>query len=169
MNESIIVGLAVGIGVAAIGAYVGHCLHLREMRAQWAEEERRKKSERRRELLQRELTCVSEFVNLVPEAWSELAWWAHVEKRFKPGSRAELGKEAYLMVPKANMAASSVDNEWLSESLGRLVDAWVQCNQLVDGATGEPPEGKEGEYEQLQFAMRQAGADVRRRIRQLLE
>jgi len=40
VNESVTVGLVVGVGVAAIGAYVGHHLRLREMKEQWAEEER---------------------------------------------------------------------------------------------------------------------------------
>ncbi|MFQ6000382.1 MAG: hypothetical protein ACE5LG_01795 [Anaerolineae bacterium] len=61
MNESIIIGLVVGGGVAVIGALIGHFLRLREMDRQWkrekqrmealwAEEERRRKSDRRREV-----------------------------------------------------------------------------------------------------------------------
>lgn len=61
VNESIIIGLVVGGGVAVIGALIGHFLRLREMDRQWkrekqrmealwAEEERRRKSDRRREV-----------------------------------------------------------------------------------------------------------------------
>ena len=169
MNESIIVGLVVGAGVAAVGAIVGHYLRQREMKAHWAEEERRRKSERRRELLARELATLTEFVDLVLESWSSLEWWAHFEKAFKPDARAEMGKKAYLMAPTANAAAMSLDDDVLSASLEALVDAWMECNDLTDGATELPPDGKVEEYRELQLTMRAASKNVRRRARTMLE
>lgn len=169
MNESILVGLVVGAGVAAVGAFVGHLLRLKEMKEQWAEDEKRRKSDHRRHLLERELATVTELIDLVLEGWSGLAWWAHHENLYTPATRAELGRDAYLMVPKANMAALSLDDQELSDAVGGFVRSWMQCNELVNGSTGKPPEGREEEFEELQLEMRGVGADVRRRIRQLLE
>ena len=169
MNESITVGLVVGVAVAAIGAYVGHYLRLREIREQSKEEERRRSSERRRELLAKELATLTEFVDLVLESWSSLEWWAHFEMASKPDARVELGKKAYLMAPSANAAAMSLGDDILSASLEALVDAWTECNDLVDGATGLPPDGKEEEYRELQLTMRGASKKVRRRVRTMLE
>ena len=169
MNESILVGLVVGVAVAAVGAFVGHLVRLKEMKEQWAEDEKRRKSHHRRQLLERELATVTELIDLVLETWSGLAWWAHYEHLYTPDARAELGKDAYLMVPKANMAALSLDDQELSDAVARFVRCWMQCNELVNGPTGKPPEGREEEYDQLQFEMRGVGADVRRRMRQLLE
>ena len=169
MNESIIVGLMVGIGVAAVGAIVGHHLRLKEMKAHRTEEERRRKSERRRELLAKELATVTEFVDLVLESWSSLEWWMHFEKAFKRDARAELGKKAYLMAPSANATAMALGDDVLSVSLEALVDAWMECNGLTAGATELPPDGKEEEYRQLQLTMRRASKHVRRRSRELLE
>jgi hypothetical protein len=169
MSESIVVGLVVGVGVAAVGAYVGHCLRLREMRARWDEEERRKKSDRRRELLARELGTVIEFVDLVLESWSGLEWWVHLDKAVSPHARSEFGKKAYLIAPSANAAAMSLGDDVLDASLEALVDAWQECNDLIDGATRLPPDGKEEKYRELQLAMRQGSKNVRRRARTMLE
>jgi hypothetical protein len=41
MNESITEGLVVGVGPPAVGAVVGHCLGLREMKARWGKDDRK--------------------------------------------------------------------------------------------------------------------------------
>jgi hypothetical protein len=169
MNESIIVGLVVGVGVAAVGAIVGHCLRIKEMKEQWAEDERRRRSDHKRHTLEEQLAIVAEFIDFVLEAWSSLEWWSHVQKDVTPEARAEIGKDAFLLVPKANVVALSLGDQELYEGLTRFVDIWEQCNDLVNGRTAQPKEGRQEEYTQLQLEMRKAGAQVRRRIRQLLE
>ncbi|MCJ7668416.1 MAG: hypothetical protein MUP04_09110, partial [Anaerolineae bacterium] len=117
MNESIIVGLVIGGGVAVIGALIGHFLRLREidqqwdrekqrMEALWAEEERRRKSDRRRELYERELRIVSDSVDAIMElmaATKRLTWR---EERERVKWRFDLA-EAFGLILKSHLVAIS--------------------------------------------------------------
>ena len=180
MNESIIVGLAVGIGVAAVGAIVGHYLRLKEMKAQsdederrmkdqWREDERRRESERRRELLENELAVITDFADANSDLWTSINWWSPTGKLLTVEAKAELGKEAFLMHAKANIAALSLADEDLKAGVRKLIELMQLCNTLLDPGTSQPYEGKEGEYHKALVGMRTTAADIRRRRRKLLE
>jgi hypothetical protein len=169
MNESIIVGLVVGVGVAAAGAIVGHFLRLREMKEQWSEDEQRRKSERRRELLENELAVITDFADAYTDFWTSIDWWSPTGKLLTLEAKAELGKEAFLMHARANIAALSIRDRSLKTGVKKLVELWRLCNTLLDPGTSQPHEGKEGEYRKALVKMRTTAADIRRRGRKLLE
>lgn len=169
MNESIIVGLVVGVGVAAAGAAVGHWLRLREMKEQWHEEERRRKSERRRELLDRELAVITEFADVNMDLWSGIIWWSATDKLLTADARAEFGKQAFLMHARANIAALSLGDEDLKTGVKKIIELMQRCNGLLDPDTSKPHVGKEKEYRDALLEMRTTAADLRRRRRELLE
>jgi len=168
MNESIIVGLVVGVGVAAAGAIVGHFLRLREMREQWSEDERRRQSERRQDLLERDLTPITDFADADIDLWTNTLWWAPTGKLLSAKARAELGNEAFLMQAKADVAALSLGDESLNTGVKRLTDLRNQCASLLDPKTSQPYQGKEGEYHQALVEMRKTAAGIYRRRRELL-
>ena len=169
VSESIIVGLVVGIGVAAVGAAVGHSLRLREMKEQWSEDERRRKSERRRELLERELAVITDFADVYTDFWTSIDWWAPTGKLLSAEAKAELGNEAFLMHARANIAALSLGDESLKTGVKKLIELMILCNTLLDPATSQPYEGEEDEYRKALVKMRTTAADMRRRGRELLE
>lgn len=169
MNESIIVGLVVGVGVAAVGAIVGHCLRLREMKEQWDEDERRRRSERRRELLERELAVITEFADVNVDLWNSIIWWSQTDKLLTADAKADLGNEAFLMHAKANIAALSLGDENLKTGVKKLIEFMERCNKLLDPDTGKPHVRKDKEYRQVLLEMRTTAADMRRRRRELLE
>ncbi len=169
MNEAIAVGLAVGVGVAVIGAFVGHLLRLKEMREQWAEDERRRRRERRRQLLERELAVVTEFADVNVDLWNSVIWWSQTNKLISAEARAELGNEAFLMHAKANIRALSVGDEDLKTGVRKLIELMERCNTLLDRDTAKPHTGKDKEYRQALLEMRTTAADIRRRGRELLE
>jgi hypothetical protein len=169
MNESIIVGLVVGAGVAAVGALVGHFLRLREMDRQWREGERKAKSERRRQLLERELAVITEFADLNAQLWDSITWWSPTGKLLDPAARAELGEDAFLMLCRANIAALSIGDKSLKDTVKSLVDLMERCNRLLDPGTGKPHVGEEDEYKNARMEMRLKAGETRRRARELLE
>lgn len=169
MYESVIVGLVVGVGVAAAGAVVGHHLRLKEMKEQWSKDERKRKSERRRELLEKELAVITGFVDANSDLWTSIDWWSPTGKLLTAEAKAELGKEAFLMHARANIAALSLGDRSLKADLKKLVGLMNLCNRLLDPGTSQPHEGKEGEYRQALVEMRTTGADIRRRCRKLLQ
>jgi hypothetical protein len=169
MNESIIVGLVVGVGVAAVGAVVGHCIRLREMREQWDEDERRRKSERSRELLERELAIITEFTDVNMDLWLGIIWWSDTDKLLTADARAELGNKAFLMHAKANVAALSLADETMEAGVEKLIELTRLCSTLLDSDTAKPHAGKDEEYRQALLEMRLTAADIRRRARELLE
>lgn len=169
MNESIVVGLVVGVGVAAVGAFVGHWLRLREMREQWAEDERRRESERSRQLLERELAVITQFADANVDLWNSVVWWSQTNKLLTAEARAELGKEAFLMHARANIAALSVGDKDLKAGVRKLIELMERCNTLLDPDTARPHAGKDEEYRKALREMRTTAADIRRRGRELLE
>jgi len=169
VSESIIVGVVVGVVVAGIGAVISHYLRKREMEALWAEEERRRKSDRKRDLYERELKIVSDVVNALVETVDRTEWSARAGTNLDPGARLELGREAHLMAGRANMIALSLDDQELDERLRRLIDIFNHWTDLVDLDTGEAQEGREEEFEELQEEVRRMGAEVWRRTREILE
>ena len=168
MNESIIVGLVVGVGVAAVGAVVGYCLRLREMKEQWGEDERRRKSERKRGLLERELAVITEFADVNMDLWHGIIWWSETDKLLSADARAELGNKAFLMHAKANVAALSLGDEDLKTGVKKLIELMMHCNTLLDPGTSKPYTGKDEEFRQALWKMRLTAADIRRRGRELL-
>jgi hypothetical protein len=169
MNESIVVGLVVGAGVAAVGAVVGHWLRLREMKKQWSEDEGRRKSERRRELLENELAVITDFADANTDLWASVNWWSPTGKLLTLEARAELGKEASLMLARANVAALSIGDRSLKTGVKKLIELMNLCSSVLDPGTSQPYEGKEGEYREALVKMRTTAADIRRRRRKLLE
>ena len=169
MNESIIVGLVVGSGVAAVGAIVGHYLRLKEMKAQSDEDERRRESERKRGLLERELEVITEFADVNSDLWNGILWWAPTGKLLGVEARAELGREAFVMHARANAVALSLGDERMNEGVKKLIELMKRCNGLLDPETAEPREGKQHEYLEALSDMRITTAEIRRRGRELLE
>ena len=169
MNESIVVGLAVGTGVAAVGAIVGYYLRLKEMKAQWDEDERRRESERRRGFLERELAVITEFADVNMDLWNSIIWWAPTGRLLGAEARAELGNKAFLMHARANTVALSLGDEKLNAGVKKLIGLMQRCNGLLDPDTGKPREDKESQYSQALAEMRTTAADIRRRGRELLE
>jgi len=169
MNESIIVGLVIGGGVA-----IGHFLRLREMDQQWdrekqrmealwAEEERRRKSDRRRELYERELKIVTDSLYTIMEGIIGSVG----EEEF--GSLLELISEAHTMMWKAGLVLRSLGDEELMEGCQQLYRSFLAWRDLLDFETGEPKQGREEEFDGLAGEARQKAAEVQRRIRQILE
>ena len=141
MSESILVGLVIGAGVAAIGAFVGHRLRLREMKAQWDEDERRRESERRRGLLERELAVITEFADVNSDLWNGILWWAPTGKLLSTEARAEMGREAFVMHARANAVALSLGDERLNKGVKKLIELMKRCNGLLDPETAGPVRG----------------------------
>jgi hypothetical protein len=169
MNESIVVGLVVGVGVAAVGAIVGHYLRLREMREQWDEDERKRKSERRQKLLEDELAVIREFADVNTDLWNSIIWWSQTDRLLDAHAKAELGNQAFLMHARANIAALSIGDRRLKNRVKKIIELMEQCNKLLDPKTSKPHVGKEGEYKKALWEMRKMAADIRRRSRGLLE
>ena len=169
MSESIIVGLVIGVGVAVITGLITHCFRLREMRAHWAEEERRRKSDRRRELYERDLKIVSDVVNALVETVDRTEWSARAGTNLDPGARLELGREAYLMAGRANVIALSLEDQELDERLHRLIQVFNRWIDLLDLDTGEAEKGREKDFEELREEVRRIGAEVMCRTREILE
>jgi hypothetical protein len=169
MTESIIVGLVVGVGVAVVGAYIGHHLRQKEMKAQWEENERGRKSERKRELLERELAVITEFGDVNSDLWSSIIWWAPTGKLLSVEARAEMGNEAFMMHARANIAALSIGDKSLNAGVKKLVELMQACNALLDPGTSKPYAGEDEKYQEAVLEMRRTTANIRRRGRELLE
>lgn len=169
MSESIIVGVVIGVVVAGAGAIISHYLRKREMEAHWAEEERRRKSDRRRELYERDLKIVNDVVNALVEVIDRIEWSAQVEANLDPDARLELGREVHVMAGRANVIALSLDDQELDERLRRLIEVFNHWTDLLDLDSGEAEEGIGGEFEELQEEVRRMGAEVWRRTREILE
>ena len=176
VNESIIVGLVVGAGVAVIGALIGHFLRLREMDQQWdrekqrmealwAEEERRRKSDRRRELYEGELRIVSDAVaGLARTTLSVTCPWGETVV-----SRVESLKEVALMIARARLMTLSLDDLELMQRYAKLLEIFQDWSGLFDLETGEAKEGKEEDLGELTDEAEVAASKVLQRIREILE
>lgn len=160
MNESIIVGLVVGSGVAVIGAYIGYLFRLREMKALWTEEEQRRKSDRRRELYEKDLTIVRDSLFAVMVA----LMGGLQERKVSTGLIAE----AQLMIWKGLLVADSVDDSELRDRLDQLWEHFAVWADLLDD-TGRSKKGKEKECLELAVKTEQEASEILRRIREMLE
>lgn len=169
MNESVVLGLVVGCGVAVIGALVGHWLRLREMQAHWDEDERKRRSDRKRELYERELRTVADMADALVEGMETIYWSAYVDPTQDPAARVRPMKEAFVIQGKAAMASLSLQDEELTDGCNKLIDAYNNWRGLYDRASGMPQEGKEEEYQKSRGHVRLIGSQVQRRIREVLE
>lgn len=177
MNQAIIVGLVVGGGVAVIGAYVGHLLRLREIRIQadedrkrmkaiWAEEERRRKSDRRRDLYQRELGVVSGAVDAASKLMATLG---SLTPLYDATERVEPVKQVALMIPKARVAILSLEDEKLRLRYEAFVKSWAEWSLLWDWHSGKLQEEKRDRVQHLTYEVDVRASEVRHRIREILE
>lgn len=163
MNESIIVGVVVGVVVAIASGYISHCLRKKEMEALWAEEERRRKSDRRQEVYEKELSIVRDSVYAAIEAMTESL------REPRHGLRHKLQAEADTMIVRAVLVETSLDDEELRARLMQLVDHRDTWRDLIDWDTGRPKEGKEEELRKVVVDAHEAASNIFRRIREILE
>lgn len=178
MNESIVVGLVVGGGVAVVGALIGHFLRLREMNQQWdrekqriealwTEEERRRKSDRKRELYERELKILSDSVDGLVDviARVELSIWT---KGACQPFLESMG-EAYLMMWRGSLVPISLGDEELIDAHKKLIELYQGYLFLIDWRSEDPFDGKEKEFGKAKAEVLVAASEMRRRIRGILE
>lgn len=177
MNESIIIGLVVGGGVAVIGALIGYFLRRLEMKDQWdreqkrmealwAEEERRRKSDRRREIYERELRIVSDSVELLVEAMTK---FEHLMDIYRGQRKKDLVREVGLKLERAYLVVHSFPDEELKLRFDELWSTFVDWIVLTDLETGRVKDGKQKEFDKLGRQARSAGPELVRRIREILE
>lgn len=168
MTESIIVGVVVGVVVAGMGAVISHYLRRWEMTDLWAEEERRRKSDRRRELYERDLGIVSDFVHALIRAMAEVQRPVLMAERAKRVFRLELLENLNQMIAKASVVTISADDQELGEGFNQLIDVASRWVAVLDLDTGEAIEGKEKEFEELAGEAKLAASEVLRRKREIL-
>lgn len=180
MNESIIIGLVVGGGVAVIGALLGHFLRRLEMKDQWdreqkrmealwAEEDRRRKSDRRREIRGGLLGMVNDAVDAVIDVRTKLGSLGPLYGIEAKESRMKLAAEIILMLERGRSVVHSLEDEQLSEEFFKLYQSYVEWQGSLDFATGEAQEGKNKEFEKWEKKIPKVASLVRRRIREILE
>lgn len=157
----------VGVLGAVVGAIVNNHFSRQQMKEIWAEEERRRKSDRRRELYEKDLTTVADTVNALVEVVDRIEWSAGTD--LSPDARIELGREAHLLAGRANVMALSLDDQQLDERLHRLIQVYRRWTDLIDLDTGEAYEGTEEEFQEVQEEVRRRASEVLRRRREILE
>jgi hypothetical protein len=128
-----------------------------------------RRSERRRELLEKDLAVITGCVDANSDLWTSIDSWSPTGKLLTVEAKAELGKEAFPMHARATIAALSLGDRSLKADLKKLVGLMNLCNGLLDPGTSQPHEGKEGEYREALVEMRATGAAIRRRRRKLLK
>jgi len=158
VSESIIVGLVIGGGVAVIGTLVSYYVR------RWEQ-----KSERRRELYERDLRIVRDLADTVTWARAEMTKPASLLVKGGRDSRASLVGEVVLMAARAHVVTISLRNQNLRERCDELFGSFVDWLDTLDWDTGKPVGGKKQEFDKLLKQMEQAAAEVLRRIRQILE
>lgn len=168
VSDSIIVGVVVGMVVALASGYVSHYLRKGEMEALWAEERRRRKSDRRRELYDRELKTVSDAVQAAMEAIAAREGLAWLDEKERVKWLADLGGVGH-MLDRALMTAFALRDDDLIERCDQLIVKFQDWSNLVHTPTGKVLEGKELEFEDLELAAKSVAADVARRIGEILE
>lgn len=180
VNESIIIGLVVGGGVALITGYISHWFRLREMKIQsaeererlealWAEEERRRKSDRRREACKGELAMVNQAVDTVMDLMFRAGQWAWLFNTESSHERAEMFRRALRIIDKADLVTMSLEDQEFKNRYDEFMDAFVAWATILDPDTGEPIEGKEKESGRLRTETRRVAAELRRLTREILQ
>jgi|GEM_PF-4249758 len=122
-----------------------------------------RKSDRRRELCERDLNIVRDSVDVIEEAMGGLVWGDREELL------ADLLREAFLMQVKALLVTISLEDEKLRKSYEELGDGFGRWLSLTDTSTAKPKEGKEDEYREAAEQTHRAAAEVLRRRREILE
>lgn len=122
-----------------------------------------RKSDRRRELCERDLNIVRDSVDVIEEAMGGVVWGDREELL------ADLLREAFLMQVKALLVAISLEDEELRKSYDELSDGYGRWLSLIDRETGKPKEGKEEECREAAQQTHRAAAEVVRRRREILE
>jgi len=153
--ESVIL-VVVGWALSEMGSFI---------RGRRRQEER--KSERRRELYEKELGPVSAFVDAVVEGMAQMDLSRFGESR-DWRHRFGLMTKPYELRASATIAAGSVGDEKLAERIeefGEVVGAWIGAFDL---RSGKAKEGKEKELEELRAQMELVASQVKRRMRELL-
>jgi len=166
VSESIIVGLVIGVGVSVVGTLVSHFVRKREMDRLWTEEERRRKSDRRRELYERDLRIVSDAVDAVMEAMAKVGSLAYL---YDEEEGAEAMTQAILMMEKVNVVTLSLKDQELRKRYVKLLEGWRDWLSLLDWHRGRAKEGKQDEFKELTGEMDLAASEVWRRIGKILE
>ena len=179
MNESIIVGVVLGGGVALITGYISHWFRLREMKIQsaqererlealWAEVERRRKSDRRRDLYDRELKVVRDAVEAVLDniGTTDRLTGLEESERLKWHSNQV---QVVNMLKRAGLVAASLRDEVLFDRCQELIEVFRDWLSLIDWTSGKAIEGKEQEFQKREGDTEWVGGEVWRRIRELLE
>ena len=161
----------VGVSGTLLGAILNNHFGRQQMKEAWAEEERRRKSDRRRELYERELRIVSDSVDAIVGAMAEVGMLdteAMVGKKGRDAYAKLLG-EVGLMFSKGTVLTHSLGDEELIERYDELVGSYIDWSVWLSRDTGEPIHGREAEYYDLREQTEQVASEVWRRIREILE
>jgi len=167
VNESIIPGIVIGVIVAVAAGCVSHVLRKREMQDLWAEEERRRKSDRRRELYERELGTLKDSVDALMDgvAGIELSTWSRGGWRPLFDSMAE----AYQTMKKARVLPVPLEKQGFAKSYWNLIDLCQKWFDLADWSKPDAFEGKLEEALRLRREIEGAASDVNCRIAEILK
>lgn len=185
MDVSIIVGLVIGGGVAVIGALIGHFVRLREMDRQWdrekqrmealwAEEERRRKSDRRLQARKKDLDIVRDVIDAMVsevERLERFAWLYEEEDVETMKSRL---KEFLPMMALGRSAAISMDGGELLPKYVELENAFrnwftLWLNLRTGAYEQEVVEERKNDFDRITEEIPAVAASVRRRLRELEE
>lgn len=158
MDESIIPGVVIGVIVAIASGYVSHVLRRREMGALWAEEQRRRKSDRRREIYERDLKIVGDSIHRVVEAMTR--GFRLVEPRLS----VELIAQADGMMLESKTAVDSFGDPELTRRWHETMNNFQTWWKAIDFDAGT-----EVELAERAVQTQMAASAVLRRIREILE
>lgn len=164
----VVVGGLFGVIGTVIGTVISHRLRERQVKDIWAEEERRRRSDRKREIYQRELKVVNDSVDAVIKAMVEVRSvlpWRQVDAK----SRGEAFLAAGKVVDKAEVVAASLGESVLAEQHEKLMDVFTDWMNVLDWETGLALKGKEEELKELRTEVRDSAALLLGRIREILE
>jgi len=153
----------VGVGGTLLGAILNNHFGRQQMKEAWAEEERRRKSDRRREIYERELRIVRDSVKAMRKAMGGLVWGDRKELL------AGLIRKAFLMQATAYLVTASLEDEELRDSYDELTDGYYRWLQLVKTDSGKAKKGKEDQYDEATEQTNRAAVKVWRRTEELLE
>lgn len=124
------------------------------------------KSERRRELYEKELGPVSAYVDAVVEGMAQMDMSTFGESR-DWRHRFGLMTKPYELRASARIAAGSVGDEKLAERIEEFGEVVGACLGALDLRSGKAKEGKEKELEELRDQMELVASQVKRRMREL--
>ncbi|MFQ6000381.1 MAG: hypothetical protein ACE5LG_01790 [Anaerolineae bacterium] len=108
-------------------------------------------------------------VDSVVEATTEMEMSRYTTELGDWRLRFELMAKPYPMIVKAAVVGKSLDDQELAERFDELTDVVEEWIRLVDLKTGKAVEGKEEELQELSNQVTSAAAQVKHRIREILE